>query len=76
MVVRPQVMFLVHLTPPQLLSIKKILRCVIKHNKILDFPPFDSSRLEREFNYQVWSFKMIRILERHTIWMYYVNPMS
>jgi hypothetical protein len=75
-VVRPQVMFLVHLTPPQLLLIKKILKCVIKHNKVLDFFPSDSSRLKGESNYQIWSFTMIQIHERCRIWMYYVSVVS
>jgi hypothetical protein len=55
---------------------KEILRYIIQHNKVLDFIFPNSNMLERESNYQVWSFKMTRILKRHRIWMYCVNLVS
>ncbi len=53
---------------------KENLRSIIQHSKSLDFSLWDSSRLERESNYQMWLFRMAKILERHHIWTLCVNP--
>jgi hypothetical protein len=68
---RPQTMHLGLLVQLQLLEIEKF---IIQHNNRLNFSLPDSSRLEREFNYQVWSFRMVWILEKHCIWTFCVNP--
>jgi hypothetical protein len=46
---------------------KEILRSITQHSKSLNFSFPDSSRLKGESNYQVWSFQMVKILERHRI---------
>jgi hypothetical protein len=46
---------------------RNFLRSITQHSKSLDFSLSDSSRLEGEFNYQVWSFRMARIFEKHHI---------
>jgi len=54
---------------------REVLRSATQHSKGLDFSLPDSSRLG-ESNYQVWLLKMIRILEKHRIWIYCFNPIS
>lgn len=53
---------------------KEILKSITQHNKNLDFFLPNSNRLKGESNYQVWSFRMAKILERHRIWTLCVNP--
>jgi hypothetical protein len=53
---------------------REIIRFIIQHNKSLDFSLLDYNRLERELNYQVWSFWKVMILEKHRIWTFCVNP--
>ncbi len=49
------------------------MRSITQHNKRLDFSLPDFNRLEGEFNYQVWSFRMAMIFERHRIWTFFIN---
>ncbi len=46
---------------------RNFLTFITQHSKSLNFFFPNSSRLKGESNYQVWSFRMVKILERHRI---------
>jgi hypothetical protein len=62
-------------TPPNRETLREeSLRQSVQRKKDIEFVIPDTSRLDGMQNYQIWSFRIQRILEHHNVWIYCIEP--